>query len=240
MNYVLDDKGNKIEAYSKEEILSVLQQCIDDGSLSGVDAQSAFVSKLKCCVGGDTYPISFVTQAKYNELKQNNQLVKNQLYFITDDTTEEVLEQNINDLWTETEAINKNIEKIVAGKVGDVIFSIKKPIWKSNEPVTNVTLNVEDINNKVLEIGEDKFKVEIDTSASSSTKTYSGKGGVFLDTLNGNIAVCHSPVYKFEYSGGSTVKLTIGCCRLDINNNSEKYYYDTSMATMNEIYEVIE
>lgn len=141
MNYVLDDKGNKIEAYSKEEILSVLQQCIDDGSLSGIDAQSAFVSKLKCCVGGDTYPISFVTQAKYNELKQNKQLVKNQLYFITDDMTEEVLEQNINDLWTEMEAVNETIKKIIAGKVGDVIFSPKKLLFSSDEGVKTYTFS---------------------------------------------------------------------------------------------------
>lgn len=197
MNYVLDDKGNKIEAYSKEEVLSVLQQCIDDGSLSGIDAQSAFVSKLKCCVGGDTYPISFVTQAKYNELKENNQLVKNQLYFITDDMTEEVLEQNINDLWTETDNINKNIEKIVNGKIGDVNFSIKKLVYNNTTQERMVDYEFdESLNGSHLEIvlsNGDVFRVRVPESTMTAQTYY------FLNTFN----ISGWSYYQISTSGGS-------------------------------------
>lgn len=112
MNYVIDENGNRVESLSKEEILSTMQQAIDNKSLEGIDADSAFVSKLKCCVGGDTFGMAFVTQAKYNELKTQNKLVANTLYFITDDTTEENLEESIEAHNTELEAFDKTIGEI--------------------------------------------------------------------------------------------------------------------------------
>ena len=129
MNYVLDEKGNRVEGLSKEEMLAVLQQAIDDGSLAGIEKDSAFVSKLKCCVGGETFQVAFVTQAKYNELFKNNQLTDNTFYFITDDPTEENIEANIETLAKEIDATNEIIGNIIEGKkVGNFIIPVKKII----------------------------------------------------------------------------------------------------------------
>lgn len=142
MYYVLDENGNRKEAYCKEEIMSVLQQAIDDGSLSGVDAQSAFVSKLKCCVGGGTFKQAFVTQAKYNELKANKQLEENTCYNITDDTTEHDIATNIEGLWEAVEDLAKAfvIDENGVLKCGNKIIPQKKIIFNTlTELSTNNT-----------------------------------------------------------------------------------------------------
>ena len=106
MNYfVLDENNNKIEAYSKEEVLSVLAQAIADGSLSSITADAGFISKLKSYVDGGTFKIAFITQAKYNELVASNQLVSNCFYYITDDTTCEDIEASI-------ETINNTLKSL--------------------------------------------------------------------------------------------------------------------------------
>lgn len=92
MNYVIDDNNNKKEAFDKEETLAALEKAIEDGSLAGITADSAFVSKLKCCVSGVTNKVGFITQAKYNEMEAAGLLTPNTLYFITDDTTADDLE----------------------------------------------------------------------------------------------------------------------------------------------------
>lgn len=84
--YVLDENNNRQEAYTKEEILSVLAQAIADGSLAGVSADAGFITKLKCCVSGTTVKEAFVTQAKYNELLASGSLESNTYYNIIDDT----------------------------------------------------------------------------------------------------------------------------------------------------------
>ena len=106
MNYfVLDENNNKIEAYSKEEVLSVLAQAIADGSLSSITADAGFISKLKSYVDGGTFKIAFITQAKYNELVASNQLVSNCFYYITDDSTCEDIEASI-------ETINNTLKSL--------------------------------------------------------------------------------------------------------------------------------
>jgi hypothetical protein len=94
MNYVIDDNNNRIEAFDKEETLAVLEKAIEDGSLAGITADSAFVTKLKCCVTGKTNKVGFVTQAKYNEMATAGTLEPNALYFIIDDTTCEDLQSD--------------------------------------------------------------------------------------------------------------------------------------------------
>lgn len=108
MFYVLDENHNLIEAYDKEGVLAVLSQAIADGSLSGISADAGFVSKLKCCVGGVTHQVAFVSQAKYNELKTAGSLAEDCMYFITDDTREEDLDKL---LATLTEQVNDILTK---------------------------------------------------------------------------------------------------------------------------------
>lgn len=110
--YVLDENNNKVEAFDKQGVLALLDQAIKDGSLENIVADAAFVSKLKCCVGGGTYQIAFITQAKYNELAANDALLENAYYFIVDDTTAEDLNEKllkIDDLEVRLNNINENI-----------------------------------------------------------------------------------------------------------------------------------
>lgn len=98
MFFVIDENNNKIEAYDKEGVLAVLSKAIKDGSLSGISADAGFVSKLKCCVGGDTHPVAFVSQAKYNELEASGSLIENCIYYITDDTTAENIDKQLKEV----------------------------------------------------------------------------------------------------------------------------------------------
>jgi hypothetical protein len=87
MHYVLDENNNKVEAYDKQEVLAAIEKAIADGSLADLVADAAFVTKLKCCVGGGTHQMAFITQAQYNELKARGSVATGCVYFITDDTT---------------------------------------------------------------------------------------------------------------------------------------------------------
>jgi hypothetical protein len=98
MFFVLDENHNLIEAFDKEGVLSVLEQAIKDGSLSGIVADSAFVTKLKCCVSGQTNRIAFVTQAKYNELEAKGQTENGVYYYITDDDTLDGIDNRFKEL----------------------------------------------------------------------------------------------------------------------------------------------
>lgn len=115
MYYVLDEKGNKKESFTKEEFISFMEQVIEKGDLAGIDAESAFVSKLKCCVGGDTVQVAFVTQAVYNELKETNKIIRNTLYFITDDISCEELLRQVAEVKNYAELLEEAIGKILRG-----------------------------------------------------------------------------------------------------------------------------
>lgn len=101
--YVLDENNNKVEAYDKQGVLAVLAQAIADGSLDNITADSAFINKLKCCVGGDTFNIAFITQAKYNDLEANGLIKENTYYYIIDDTTADDIDEQLQSL---TDAVN--------------------------------------------------------------------------------------------------------------------------------------
>lgn len=132
--YVLDDNNNKIEGLDKEGVLAVLAQTIQDGTLNDIVAEAAFVSKLKCCVGGDTYNFAFVTMAKYNELFTAGLLVGNTYYIITDDTTADDLDAFLEDLSNKINNINTRLDAL-GFKSGVASYA-----GFSTEPTTN-TLN---------------------------------------------------------------------------------------------------
>ena len=87
--YVLDENNNKIEVTT--EVLS------------------AVVRQVICCVSGTPHSIAFATQTKYNELQAAGALVRNCIYFITDDTT-------ANDLDEKLEELTKTIDNIIQGR----------------------------------------------------------------------------------------------------------------------------
>lgn len=103
--YVRDNNNNLIEGLSKEEIYALLDEAIRTGKLPSVDDETAFVTKLKCSVTGVASSVAFITEAKYNELRTGGLLKANTLYFITDDTTEDTLENAI--AQSKQEAVNE-------------------------------------------------------------------------------------------------------------------------------------
>lgn len=105
MFFVLDENHNLVEAYSKEDVLALLEKAISDGSLAGITEDSAFVSKLKCCVTGGTNKVAFVTQAQYNTLKANGNLVTNCLYIVTDDKTASNIDAELSELTNKVNGI---------------------------------------------------------------------------------------------------------------------------------------
>ena len=141
MYYVLDDKGNRVEGYDKQGFLAFLQEAINKGDLTGIDGESAFVSKLKCCVGGQTFKMAFVTNAKYNELLKNNQLEANALYFITDDNS-------YNDLFEE---VNKIINGTTTVPSAEIATKATNTIRNSDNTYSGF---IQD-ENGVLKVGEE-------------------------------------------------------------------------------------
>ena len=100
--YLLDENKNLVEGFDKEGFLALLEQAIEQGSLEDIDEDSAVASKIRSVLNGTTHHIEFVTQAQYNQLVADEELVVNTYYFITDDTTaedlEEVVERNTTDI----------------------------------------------------------------------------------------------------------------------------------------------
>jgi len=110
--YVLDDHNNRIAAFDQEGFLAVLQQAIADQSLENIDPDSAVASKLRSIINGTTHHIEFVTQAEYNTLAQGGELIEGCYYFITDDTTEEDIEEALDNLADAVDAAQDDIDAL--------------------------------------------------------------------------------------------------------------------------------
>lgn len=125
--YVLDENNNKVEAFDKEGVLAVLAQAIEDGLLENIVADTAFVSKLKCCVSGTTHNVAFVTQEKYNELEETGQRIENTYYIVIDDTTCEDIDEVLQGLNTAINEIgNKLVKNIKTGTLnGESGFAVE-------------------------------------------------------------------------------------------------------------------
>lgn len=117
--YVLDENNNKVEALDKEGVLNAIETAIQDGSLAGLVADAGFISKLKCCVNGNTSKIGFITQAQYNTLEVNGLLEKNTLYFITDDTLADDLEEQLKTILKDIEGLKGGTIPIASTKYAD-------------------------------------------------------------------------------------------------------------------------
>lgn len=136
--YVLDENNNKHEALDKEGVLALLRQAIENGDLTNVDADSAFVSKFKCCVSGTTNYIAFTTQATYNALKAADQLTPNCYYFIIDDDSAtdinnklEEIDKNLTALISKNLAISTTVNKLTTN-VDNLLIDKRQYIGHSN------------------------------------------------------------------------------------------------------------
>lgn len=139
MSWLFDDNKNKVEGLSKEEIYAVLAQAIEDGDLEHIDTSSAFVSKLKSVLTGETHSIEFVTEAQYNTMKQAGTLDSNTYYYITDDSTLEDIEAALESLETDIENIQGNLEEDSPSQFGDYTVSKKKLLWSGNVSISSIT-----------------------------------------------------------------------------------------------------
>lgn len=118
MKHIFDDADkNKYEAYTKEEVLEVIQEAISSGELP--EEINGLVLTFKNPVDNEGYKIAFCTQAKYNELEAGGQLEANCLYYITDDTTLDDIENTLDTLQEivdDLDISNKVDKEVVSGK----------------------------------------------------------------------------------------------------------------------------
>ena len=106
MKHIIDDADkNKYEAYTKQEVLALIQEAAQSGELP--EEINGLVLTFKNPIDNATYKIAFCTQAKYNELKAGGYLETNCYYYITDDSTLDDLERNINDLESRTSSLEE-------------------------------------------------------------------------------------------------------------------------------------
>lgn len=129
MFFVRDENNNLVEAYSAQEVLSVLEQAIADGSLANVVAGLAIIDKLKCCVSGKTNKVAFVDSAKYNELEAADTLEEDTAYFVTDDPTFDGLIENMNAILAGNKSVPQaNNAATVGGEDAQKTF-VRKEDW---------------------------------------------------------------------------------------------------------------
>ena len=118
--YVVDKNKNLVEGLSKEETYDLLAEAIKNGTLPDINTDNAFITQIKDSVTGYSHKVAFVTQAKYNELKNANALISNCLYYIVDDSTEEDI----------TNAINQAKEEAIASANATTAEGLAKKLDK--------------------------------------------------------------------------------------------------------------
>lgn len=162
-HFVLDENHNLIDAYSAQEVLSVLEQAIADGSLADVVAGQAIIDKLKCCVSGDTHQVAFITQAKYNELKASGSLVEGGAYFITDDDTVDVINATV-------QSLQNRVTKILDGSqtVPNASNATTADVVAGTYFEVDITSGVASLNDVTLEHGA-VYMVDVYYAGSKTT-----------------------------------------------------------------------
>jgi len=147
--YLLDENKNLVEGFDKEGFLALLQQAIDNGDLEHIDPESAVASKIRSILNGTTHNIEFVTQAQYNQLEAQGELVENTYYFITDDTTAEDIEEHIDQNDTRVEDLENKVNEGVVNSA-NILTGLK-----NNNPFIEVAFddNGFDLSEHPLEYG---------------------------------------------------------------------------------------
>lgn len=139
MKHIIDDADkNKYEAFTKEEVLEVIQEAISSGELP--DEINGLVLRFKNPVDNQSYKIAFCTQAKYNELESGGQLEANCIYYITDDTTLDDLEDYIDN---QDEILNNKIDNEVATLNNKINGKVAKEVLYEDEDLGDFYSNIE-------------------------------------------------------------------------------------------------
>lgn len=130
MKHIIDDADkNKYEAYTKQEVLEVIQEAISSGELP--EELNGLVITLKNPIDNNGYKIAFCTQAKYNELKAGGLLEVNCYYFITDDTTADDLNDAIDGLDSRVDTLEplSNLLKELTNAVQLGLYNKDLVLW---------------------------------------------------------------------------------------------------------------
>lgn len=108
--FVVDENKNLVEALSKEDVYSILEQAIEDGDLSHIEEDSAFVSKLKEANSNNTVRIWLGTMAEFNAIATKD---PNTLYIFTDDDSADSWDEIADQVRTnkdDIESLSNNIQ----------------------------------------------------------------------------------------------------------------------------------
>lgn len=105
MKYIIEEiDKNKHEAYTKQEVLNVIQEAARTGQLP--NELNGLVLTFKNPIDNQGYKIAFCTQAKYNELEAGGNLEADTLYIITDDETYDDLVELVDQIGDEVTSLN--------------------------------------------------------------------------------------------------------------------------------------
>lgn len=182
MKHIFDDADkNKYEAYTKQEVLEVIQEAISSGELP--EEINGLVLTFKNPVDNQAYKIAFCTQAKYNELQSGGQLEANCYYFITDDSSYDDLDNAISNLQTQIEKNTNDISVLDENKTDKrSVSELKSILIENKDGVLTIYSSDED--------SGDTISLKFDTSTVQliyipdigTTKTYNLK--TYLDKVD--------------------------------------------------------
>ena len=116
--YVLSENNCKFESFTKEQILSAIQQAVNSGEIKNVD--TGFVTKIKEQNKNAGLMFWVGTQAEYNALESKK---NNCLYIITDDRRNE----SIDLIWNNLRQLNDIADgamKCVYENNGERLFDV--------------------------------------------------------------------------------------------------------------------
>lgn len=178
MKHIIDDSDkNKYEAYTKEEVLEVIQEAISSGELP--EEINGLVLTFKNPVDNQAYKIAFCTQAKYNELVAGGQLEENCVYYITDDASYDDLDNAITTLQAGLE------------NQGNEIEDIKEDINNINQGISDLSDDIADLDERIDTLeGKHLYKHQIEMSGTGTgSQTYKGYAIYFTIYCSQNTAL---------------------------------------------------
>ena len=108
MFYVLCDKNCKYESMTKEQILTAIEQAVNDGKITNVD--TGFVTSLKEKNANKALTFWVGTTAEYNAILTK---VENCFYILTDDTMAEDINREFVMLKAEQETIVQQVDTAI-------------------------------------------------------------------------------------------------------------------------------
>ena len=134
-HYVLRGDKSLAEGMTKEQILTAIEQAIDQGEITDVD--TGFVTSLKEANKSTALKFWVGTQAQYNAISTPE---KNMLYFITDDPTIEEIDEQFSNIDEQFTTVDEHFTEIENSIQSDGTIYAYQP---SFTPISNKIQYVE-------------------------------------------------------------------------------------------------